>query len=211
MTSRSARGVATAVPSSARGWPAQTLRPELGHAAVRSITRSAPVVLTGLLVLVGCNAGPTADASLETDSRDTYRQSRSEFVLAWAACLQEKGYRARVDDQGSGVMIDGATDPAKASADSRACIEAVDPARLQPPPPLTSDQLRELYRYVVAQTECMRQAGYPVSEPPPFQVYVDSDRAFDPYSDLRARGMDFDEGDRLRCQAVEERPRFLDE
>lgn len=57
----------------------------------------------------------------------------------------------------------------------------------------------------------MRQAGYPVSDPPPFQVWVDSDRAFDPFADLRARGIDFDHADLVRCQAVPERPTFLDE
>ncbi len=176
-----------------------------------AITRTAVLVLAGLLVAVACDANKGSDGAGQPSPRSTYRQSRSEFVLAWAACLQEKGYQARVDDQGSGVMIDGVTDYAKASADSRACVEAVDPARLQPPPPLTADQLRELYRYVVAQTECMRQAGYPVSDPPPFQVWVDSDRAFDPYSDLRARGIDFDHADLLRCQALPERPKFLDE
>ncbi len=146
-----------------------------------------------------------ASAARSPDRRKTAHgpptaRSRREVLLAVALCLQGKGCPARVTDEG-GIRIEGDFDPSKLR----------DPARLQPPPPLTADQLRELYRYVVAQTECMRQAGYPVSDPPPFQVWVDSDRAFDPYSDLRARGIDFDHADLLRCQALPERPKFLDE
>lgn len=162
--------------------------------------------------VVACGAGslPTRSPSPGATPQPTYRQSLGEFLLAVTACLQDKGYTVHVDDTGSGVVFDGSTDPAATTADTRACVEAVDPARLQPPPPLTADQLLELYRYVVAQTECMRNAGYPVSDPPPFQVWVDSGQAFDPYIDLRNRGIDFDHADLVRCQAVEERPTFLD-
>lgn len=159
----------------------------------------------------GAGASPGPSASPGSTPQPTYRQTLSEFLLAVTACLQDKGYQAHVDDQGGGVVIDGSTDPAATSADTRACVEAVDPARLQPPPPLTADQLLELYRYVVAQAECMRKAGYPVSDPPPFQVWVDSGQAFDPYIDLRNRGVDFDHADLVRCQAVDERPTFLDQ
>lgn len=130
-------------------------------------------------------------------------------MLGVVACLQDKGYDTRLDDEG-GMSFDGVMDTQALTADIRACREAVDPARLLPPPPLTASQWEEMYRYLIAQVTCMRDAGYPVSDPPPFQVYVDTDRAFDPYGDLRQRGVDFSHADLLRCQHVDERPDFLD-
>lgn len=177
----------------------------------RLIRKSAIGLAVVSLAVLACGAGGPEGASPDGSPRPTYRQSSArEFLLAVAACLQEKGYPARVTEDG-GIGVEGDFDPSKLRAENRACVEAVDPARLLPPPPLTSEQLLAFYRYVVAETDCMRQAGYPVSDPPPFQVWVDSDRAFDPFGDLRARGIDFDHADLVRCEAVPERPTFLDE
>ncbi|GIW20363.1 MAG: hypothetical protein KatS3mg065_0659 [Chloroflexota bacterium] len=180
----------------------------------RLIRKSAIALAAVSFAVLACGAGGPEGSSPDGSPRPTYRQSGvGSSSSPWASCLQEKGYPARVDGQACGVhQVDGVTDdPTKLRAESRACVEAVDPARLLPPPPLTSEQLLAFYRYVVAETDCMRQAGYPVSDPPPFQVWVDSDRAFDPFADLRTRGIDFDHADLVRCQAVPERPTFLDE
>jgi hypothetical protein len=159
------------------------------------------------VVLAACTVGPSQSGSPEPTS--PYRQTLDEFLVAMAACLQEKGYNARVEE--GGLRVGGAYDRETSKADFRACEERIDPARLLPPLPLTRSQLEALYRYVVAQTECMREAGYPVSDPPPLQVFVDSEgSAFDPYGDLRQRGIDFSHEDLLRCQDVEGRPGFLD-
>jgi hypothetical protein len=161
-----------------------------------------------VVALSGCGSTASTDPATEAPM-PTYRQTQEEFILGWVACLQDKGYAARATGDG-GVQIDGATDRQRVQADSRACKEAMDPARLLPPPPLTASQLEAMYRYVVAQTECMREAGYPVTDPPPFEVYVDTNRAFDPYGDLRQRGVHFTPEDLYRCQRVDERPDFVD-
>jgi len=177
----------------------------------RLVPKGAIVLAIVSFAALACEVVGPSGASLVGSPRPTYRHaSAREFLLAVAACLQDKGYPAQVTADG-GIAVDGNFDPSRLRADNRACIEAVDPARLLPPAPLTRDQLLEFYRYVVAETECMRQAGYAVSDPPPFQVWVDSDRAFDPFGDLRARGIDFDHADFVRRQAVPERPKFLDE
>ena len=159
------------------------------------------------VVLAACTFGPSPAGSPEPTS--PYRQTLDEFLVATAACLQEKGYNARVEE--GGIRVEGAYDRDTSKADLRACEERIDPARLQPPPEKTRAQLEAMYRFVVAQTECMREAGYPVSDPPPLQVYVDSEgSAFDPYGDLRLRGIGFSHEDLIRCQGVEERPDFFD-
>jgi hypothetical protein len=122
---------------------------------------------------------------------------------------QDNGYNARVQE--GGLLFEGEYDRQTIKADNRVCTESIDPARLQPPPKLTDTMLEAWYRYVVAQTECMRAAGYPVSDPPPLQVFVDSEgAAFDPYGDLRLRGIEFSHADLIRCQDVAEKPDFFD-
>lgn len=164
----------------------------------------AALLVCVVLFLATCTAAPPSTPKPSSP----YRLTGEEFLVALAACMQDKGYNARVDE--GGLLIEREHDGEAVAPDIRACKGSIDPARLEPPPPLTASQLEAMYRYVVAQTECMRAAGYPVSDPPPLQVYVDSDQAFDPYSDLRLRGIDFSHADLLRCQDVEERPDFLD-
>jgi hypothetical protein len=167
--------------------------------------RSIAVLLLGL-VLWGCTSGPSSTGPEPTSP---YRQTLEEYLITLAACMREQGYNATVDE--GGLLVDGVFDRDRAMADQRACQEQIDPARLQPPPKKTRAQLEAMYRYVVAQTVCMREAGYPVSDPPPLQVYVDSEgAAFDPYGDLRLRGIGFSHEDLIRCQGVEERPDFFD-
>jgi hypothetical protein len=171
------------------------------------------VALGWLVLLSGCVSTPSpATQSPATPGRTPvapYLQTSEEFWLGVVACLQDKGYDPHLDAEG-GISFDGVMDQKALQADSRACQESMDPARLLPPPPLTASQLQEMYGYLIAQVRCMRDAGYPVSEPPPFQVYVDTNMAFDPYGDLRQRGLNFSHADLLRCQHVPERPDFLD-
>jgi hypothetical protein len=165
-----------------------------------------------LILLSACASTPSAATPSSAAARTPvppYRQTRDEFDLGVVACLQSKGYNAHLTDDG-GIAVDNATDPQAAQADDLACRESLDPARQQPPPPLTASQWQEMYQYLIAQVACMRDAGYQVSDPPPFQVYVDTDRAFDPYGDVRQRGVDFSHADLIRCQHVDERPDFLD-
>jgi hypothetical protein len=124
--------------------------------------------------------------------------------------MQEKGYAARLTDRGEGLEIRGAPDRLKSKADQEACTLQIDPRRLQPPPPKTRTQLEAMYRYVIAQTECMRQAGYPVSNPPPLDAYIDAGAVHDLYGDLVRRGIDFTHEELLECQHVSERPEFFD-
>lgn len=157
----------------------------------------------------GLASSTPAGTAADRTAVPPYRQTLDEFNLGLLACIRDKGYNALLDSEG-GMSFDGVTDGQALTADLRACQESMDPARLEPPPPLTAAQFEEMYRYLVAQVACMRDAGYPVSDPPPFQVYVDTDRAWDLYGDLRQRGVDFSHEDLIRCQRVDERPDFLD-
>jgi hypothetical protein len=169
--------------------------------------REASIAVFGLAaVLAACSVNP-----FNPEPTSPYRQSLQDFMAALVGCMQEKGYSARLVDQGEGMQIYGATNRLKAKADQEACTLQLDPRRLEPPPPRTRAQWEASYRYLIAQTECMREAGYPVSSPPPLDEYVASHgAAFDPYGDLVQRGIHFSHEDLLRCQHVRERPGFYD-
>lgn len=89
------------------------------------------------------------------------------------------------------------------------CRATIDPSRDQPLPPPTDEQLRELYTYKLAQAECLTDAGYTASSPPPLQVFIDSEGEWAP--DLIALQNENLPPEVLRrCEQVDGRPNFLD-
>jgi hypothetical protein len=175
------------------------------------------VAMAACLSLLAAGCWSISGSSVASPSPgQTFRQSVDEFMLSLKECTEAKGYGWRFDRQGDGFSISGQSGLAvseeqrqREQEDLRACIAAIDPARLEPPPRLTPVQYEQMYRYVLAQTECLRAAGYPVSDPPPLDVYVDSDRAFDPYVDLRDRGVSVSDDDVVRCQSDTNLPDFM--
>ncbi len=100
-------------------------------------------------------------------------------------------------------------DARAANAALRDCIAQIDPARLQPPPALASEQLVSWYAYRVRQADCLRSAGYGVPDPPPQQVFADTAGAWDPFDALLRSGINVAPADFLRCQRLEGEPPFL--
>lgn len=134
-----------------------------------------------------------------------------EYFLRMEECLQEKGYgvSADVDEFPYSLSFrDNDVPFEQLDTDRRACTESIDPVRLEQRVPLTRGQLEQLFDYVNAQVDCMRQAGYPAADPPPLQVFIDSAGAWEPYSDLRERGIDFSAEDLASCQNIPELPDF---
>jgi hypothetical protein len=103
----------------------------------------------------------------------------------------------------------GATDAGGASAALHDCIASIDPARLQPPPALTREQLDAWYAFRLRQAECLRSAGYAVPDPPPQQVFDDTDGEWDPFDALLGTGVTPAESDAGRCQHLAGQPEFL--
>lgn len=166
-----------------------------------------------LASLIGCGVAVDQRSTPAPAERSEFRQPRDEFLLLVRECIEDHGFEVTLGPDGGFNFAElGSRDRLdEARRLSQTCIEQVDPARIEPPPPLTEAQLAEMYEYAIAQAECMREAGYPVGPPPPVQVYVDTEGAWDPYVDLAERGMPPAVEDVVACQNIEEQPEFLEE
>ncbi|CAN5536974.1 hypothetical protein BH23CHL10_BH23CHL10_13700 [soil metagenome] len=165
-----------------------------------------------LAVLAGCSSGQDGQDESPSGSWPEYRQPRAAFLQLVRACIEEHGFDVVLgEDEGFNFPnLRSEEQQREAREVSRACVAEVDPARLEPVPPLTAQQLGEMYRYALAQAECMRAAGYPVGEAPPERVFIDTDGAWDPYIDLVEQGNAPHPEDVVRCQSVDAKPEFLD-
>lgn len=150
----------------------------------------------------------TAQQTLDPDS--PYQTTPEEFALQLKACLADQGFKVEIDPYDfhlSGNV--GSEDRVKAlSAAVPACRISIDPSRNDPPPPLTEDQLHALYRYNVAQADCLLAAGFPASSTPPEQVFVDGGGQWDARMGLE--DADIPQTVIRACEQLEGRPSFLD-
>lgn len=172
------------------------------------------MAVLGLMLASGCATLPAQGESGDSlQPLPVYRQSRVEFLLLVKACIEDRGFSVVLRDDGGFDFGElGSRERLEAArAASRECIGEVDPARLEPPPPLTAAQLSAMYAYAVAQTECMRSAGYLVRDPPPKEVFIDTGGQWDPYVDLAQQDLPPLPEDVVRCQNIAEKPPFLDQ
>lgn len=163
--------------------------------------------------LIGCGVAVDQRTGPSPTGRPDFGQSRDEFLLLVRECIEDHGFAVTLGPDGgfNFAELSSREQLDEARGVSRACVEEVDPARLDPLPPLSGAQLIEMHDYALAQAECLREAGYPVGPAPPLQVYVDTEGAWDPYVDLAERGMPPDAEDVVACQDIEEQPKFLEE
>lgn len=135
-----------------------------------------------------------------------------------AACLQGRGYNTRVTEPYFGIRTDfpSLSDEARADAQkaldeaSEECWQQVDPRRLEPPPPLSEDQLRWVYEYRLTVAHCLEDRGYPVPVAPSVDVFIESDGSWNPLGALARSGMPASREDQVACQDQPSRPGFLD-
>ena len=164
-----------------------------------------------LASLAACSS--TQPSSPPEASGAAHQLSRDEFLLQMKSCLEDHGFSVTLTEDG-GISFGelGSRERLDAALAARsACVKAVDPARLEPPPALSESQLTALYEYVVAENGCLRDLGYAVGEPPPEQVFIDTTGGWDPFGYLAEQGTPPATDDVLRCRAVPNRPSFLDQ
>lgn len=146
--------------------------------------------------------------TLDPDS--PYETTPEEYALRLKGCLGDRGFNVEIDPYdyhlSGNVGSEGRVNELQVAASE--CRAAIDPTRNEPPPPPTEEQLRALYRYYVAQADCLVAAGYPAASAPPEQVYVDNGGQWDPR--LGLEDVDIPQTVTRACEEVEGRPTFLD-
>ncbi|MFZ5869167.1 MAG: hypothetical protein ACOYXW_01340 [Actinomycetota bacterium] len=136
-----------------------------------------------LLTTVGaCSSGEDAAATsagfpLPQVTASTYEEYDGLFAdwrASFVECARSEGMDASVPVDGNG--IDNGSSPDRPVAEGigldRECIERVG----VPPqaPPLTEEVLSGLYDLSLAQAQCLRDAGYPVTPAPSREVWMES-------------------------------------
>jgi len=184
----------------------------------------ASAYLVSLIVVAGCTGSPPAQPSASpvaesvgpfatVDPESPYRTTRDEFMIRTKACIEAKGFPVTMDLAEASFRFNLGSDERaqQAKVALRECQQEVDPSRFQPPPPLSAEQLSQLYRYRLRQGDCLREAGYDVPAAPPEQVYVDTEGNWDPFQALLDAGTPASQVDTMRCQQLREgRPAFMD-
>jgi hypothetical protein len=189
-----------------------------GNLLLPVIKPCAILIVVGLL-MAGCTASPSTDdanaanlpsASVDPDS--PYATTFEEFMLRTKACVEDKGFSVDLDPNDYSLLFTfgDQREQELVMAAVRECQAAIDPARLEPIPPRSVEQLRAWYTYVVAQVDCLAAKGYSVPSPPPEAVFIDSQGGWDPYYELLQAGTPATPADRRVCEQVDGRPAFLD-
>jgi len=181
-------------------------------------------LLISLVTVAACAGSPPSQPTASAvagslgpfatvDPASPYRTTRDEFMIRTKACIEAKGFPVTMDLADSSFLFNLGSDERaqQAKLALRECREEVDPARLQPPPPLSTEQLRQMYQYRLRQSDCLGEAGYDVPAAPPEQVYVDTEGYWDPFQALLDAGTPASQADTMRCQQLRDgRPAFMD-
>lgn len=172
-----------------------------------------------LLAACGSNAAPAAStpavnpgmAQRTLDPESPYQTTPEEYGLQLKACLTDGGFNVELDPYDFSLKFNLGSDRPleELQAAMTECRTGLDPSRNEPPPPLSEGQLRELYRYHVAQANCLIAAGYPASSAPPEQVFVDAGGQWDPRMGPE-EPLDIPQAVDRSCEQIDDRPNFLD-
>lgn len=141
-----------------------------------------------------------------------YRYDRRTYLELLAECMAAEGFEIRIDRGYSGFGMSGDSS-AEANAQQGAlelCGRWIDPVRLQPQPPWTPEQLRQLYALQLQWASCIRSLGYVVPAMKSVVEYLALDGQWSVVGEMSMSGIDVSEGDYANCDRSVDHPDFLD-
>lgn len=152
----------------------------------RAFLAAALVVL--LALANSCDArveqivSPTPSASASTAM---FEGPREEYLPRLADCLRGAGWNVQLDADG-GMSLQSLTAEQRPAfiAAKDACEQQI--GTLPPPEPLSEQQIRNQYAYLLEVRQCLQKLGYTISEPPTVDAFTDSwaTGPWSPYDDL---------------------------
>jgi hypothetical protein len=122
----------------------------------------------------GNRSAASSSVQVTASTYEEYDGLFAEWRDSFVECARAEGLDASVPADGRG--IDNGSSPDRPVAEGvgldRECIEQVG----LPPqaPPLTDEVLSGLYDLSLAQVQCLRDAGYPVTPAPSREVWIES-------------------------------------
>lgn len=127
--------------------------------------RAAATVAAGLVLASCASESPAAPP---TPTQDSISSQATQELLS---CLSEKGWDVSLGSTGGVHANYPAEQQTAYQADLDSCISYGSYSQT---PTLTEEQLTGLYSAYVKQHDCLVDAGYPVSEAPTLQTFLDT-------------------------------------
>lgn len=127
----------------------------------------------------------------------------ADWASRYVDCAREYGADARLNEQGSIENAVGEGRPVREGLDAD-CIDRVGSP--PEPPPLNDEFLAGMFELFVEQADCLRAAGYVISEPPSREEWVENydGYSWNPLMDVYNAGEDVQAADGL-CPQPEPR------
>lgn len=150
-------------------------------------TLSPKKLIVASLLSGGADAG--ADRTSGSSKLSALREESQKYGSLMVGCLKTKGFDAEA-------MSDGGVHAQVPAEQQDAYSTALDECEQElgynsNPPPPDDDVLAALYKTLVSVSECLKKAGYDVSEPPSEKSFIDSaGGSWSPYTDLDKSGQD---------------------
>lgn len=151
---------------------------------MRQNARIIPAVLAigCALFLTGCGQTVAADGPKDAVIRAA---ERSERTGALTECLEARGWPVSVDEEDTRITIGIPREQEELyDADVRACGAELG---IDTNNPVSDEQLEILYAELNKMGECLEAEGYPVSEAPSLQTFIDMSNnleAWGPWMDI---------------------------
>lgn len=139
-------------------------------ASTRFVRSGRDLVVACVLLSVvagGCAQAPTVDDSQPAPEP-------TDIANLMVSCLQEAGWPAELVDGGFTIVDDPRTDIEQQQAVESCLATLRENGVLPSVEPLTEEQLKDRYEYLVAMRECLLDEGYALPAPPSLVSFVDS-------------------------------------
>lgn len=155
------------------------------------------------MLLVGCIGAPvpqsTSSESLPagigsspavSDNAEAVIEAQEELAQEYnrrfVDCLNASGWPSQLHEDGFGYDVGGVQGPNDAAFSEAEAACAQEVGEPPEPPPLTDDVIRVGFQRLLALRECLEDAGYPVSDPPSAEFYIENfeSNPWHPYMDI---------------------------
>ncbi|KAA9104539.1 hypothetical protein [Microbacterium rhizomatis] len=132
------------------------------------------VMVFAVLAIAGCSSSPAdqQEPSAEYQSLGDFQDQRADRTRQIVACLDEAGFPGAViqEDGSTSIELTAEQTAGYNQAASQCLLEAC-PACGEPP---SAETLTRLYHLQLEAARCLSEEGFPTSDPPTLQSYLEA-------------------------------------
>ncbi len=134
----------------------------------------------------GCAPGSPSTTTPSTSAHPAFSGTKTEYMQEIVSCMQRKGIAARLEVGAEGEPAMAMPGRTQAEIDRNLSAQEECYAELPSPEPTTDADFKVMYDHMIAETDCVRRAGYDVPAIPSWQSFLEAGKArnidWDPFS-----------------------------